>query len=238
LKDWKAPLAANWDNQVSAHSISEAFCDTSVGPPVRGFLHRPPNPSGDGLVITHGAGGNCRGPLLVALAEALAEAGVVVLRCDLPFRQARSYGPPRPGDAANDRHGLKNAVAALRKLAPGRFFLGGSSYGGRQASMLCAEEPELVSGLLLLSYPLHPPGKPQQLRTQHLPNLQVPALFVQGTRDPFGSIEEMESAVKLIPAKTRLLPVQGVGHDLGFGGKKRLDVLPTTLVSAFAEFFT
>jgi len=230
-------LAANRNNQVSAHSISEAFGDTSVDPPVRGFLHRPANPSGDGLVITHGAGGNCLGPFLVALAEALADAGVIALRCDLPFRQARSFGPPRPGDAANDRQGLKNAVAALRKLAPGRLFLGGSSYGGRQASMLCAEEPDVASGLLLLSYPLHPPGKPQQLRTQHLPKLQIPVLFVQGTRDPFGSIEEMASAVKLIPAKTKLLPVEGVGHDLGFGGKKRQAALPTTVVSEFKGFF-
>lgn len=160
-----------------------------------------------------------------------------MLRCDLPFRQARSYGPPRPGDAVRDRQGLKNAVAALRKLAPGRLFLGGSSYGGRQASMLCAEEPELVNGLLLLSYPLHPPGKPQQLRTQHLPKLQIPVLFVQGTRDPFGSIEEIESAVKLIPAKTKLLAVDGVGHDLGFAGKKRLDMLPSKVISEFHRFF-
>ena len=112
--------------------------------------------------------------------------------------QARPYGPPGPGDAARDRKGLQNAFAALRKLATGRMFLGGHSYGGRQSSMLCAEQPELVDGLLLLSYPLHPPRKPDQLRTQHLPNLQTPSLFVDGTRDPFGSIEEIEAALKLI----------------------------------------
>ena len=78
---------------------------------------------------------------------------------------------------------------------------------------------DLAAGLLLLSYPLHPPRKPEQLRVQHLPGLQVPALFVHGTRDPFGSVEEMEAALKMIPAKTQLLVVDGAGHDLGFKGK-------------------
>ena len=79
----------------------------------------------------------------------------------------------------------------MRRTVSGRLFLGGHSYGGRQSSMLCAEEPDLVSGLLLLSYPLHPPRKPEQQRTQHLPDLRTPTLFVQGTRDPFGSIAEL-----------------------------------------------
>jgi uncharacterized protein len=215
----------------------EAFGINSVDPPVRGFLHRPADASGDAIVITHGAGGNSRGALLVALAEALSAGGLIVLRCDLPFRQARSFGPPRPADAAKDRLGLKNAVEAMRKLASSKVFLGGSSYGGRQASMLCAEERELVNGLLLLSYPLHPPGKPDQLRTQHLPELQAPVLIVQGTRDPFGSIDEIQSAVKLIPSKSRLMPVEGVGHDLGFSGKKRLEELPAKITSEFKKFF-
>jgi uncharacterized protein len=208
-----------------------------MDPPVRGFLHRPVKPIRDGVVLTHGAGGNSRGPLLTALAESLSDAGFTVLRCDLPFRQTRSFGPPRPGDANRDRQGLRNAVAALREFATERVFLGGQSYGGRQASMLCAEEPELVSGLLLLSYPLHAPGKPDQLRTQHLPGIRVPALFVHGTRDPFGSIEEVEKAIKLIPAKTRLLTVEGVGHDLGFKGKARKEELPGTILAQFQKLF-
>jgi predicted alpha/beta-hydrolase family hydrolase len=214
----------------------EQFSDTSVDPPVRGFLHRPSGPVKDGLILTHGAGGNCRGPLLIALAEAFS-GGFAVLRCDLPFRQLRSFGPPRPGDAVRDRQGLRNAVGVVRKMAPGRIFLGGQSYGGRQATMLCAEEPELVDGLLLLSYPLHAPGKPDQLRTQHLPKLTMALLFVHGTRDPFGSIEEMRSALRLIPGKTALLPVEGEGHDLGFKGKKRREELPGMVVSEFRKLF-
>jgi predicted alpha/beta-hydrolase family hydrolase len=211
---------------------AESFADTSFDTPVRGFLHRPDSPQ-NGFVLTHGAGSNSRAPLLIALAETLASAGFVVLRCDLPYRQARPYGPPRPGDAVRDRQGLTNAVGVVKKLAPGRVFLGGHSYGGRQASMLCAEQPELVEGLLLCSYPLHPPGKPDRLRTQHLPALQVPVLFVHGTRDPFGTIEELEAARKLIPAKTALLRVDGAGHDLGFKGKTRREELPTDTVAEF-----
>ncbi|HXZ32532.1 MAG TPA: alpha/beta family hydrolase [Terriglobales bacterium] len=222
---------------MATSSAVEPFEDNSLDPPVRGFLHRPSSPAGDGLVLTHGAGGNSRGPLLIALAEVFSTHGILGFRCDLPFRQARSYGPPRPGEATRDRQGLKNAVHALRKIVVGRLFLGGQSYGGRQATMLCADEPGLVDGLMLLSYPLHAPGKPDQLRIQHLPRLATPALFVHGTRDPFGSIEEMKSALKLIPAQTELLPVEGEGHDLGFKGKKRRDDLPSMILAEFQKMF-
>jgi len=212
---------------------------------VRGLLHRPANPNGDGLVLTHGAGSNCQASLLIALAETFAEAGFVVLRCDLPYRQDRPYGPPGPGDAKRDRAGLKNAFAVLKNLAAGSVFLGGHSYGGRQASMLCAEFAEkapeqaadLAAGLLLLSYPLHPPRKPDQLRTQHFFHLRTPALFVQGTRDPFGSIAEIEQALKLIPARTKLLPVEGAGHDLGFKNKAGREALSANVLGEFQVFF-
>src|SRR5438552_7640216 len=130
---------------------------------VRGFLHRPDG-AGRGLVLTHGAGGNCRAPLLVAAAEAFSAAGLAVLRCDLPFRQRRPHGPPTPSGAAADRAGLKEAVIALRGTVAGAVSLGGQSYGGRQATLLAAEEPELAAALLLFSYPPHPPGKPDRLR--------------------------------------------------------------------------
>jgi hypothetical protein len=217
----------------------QSFADDSVDPPARGFLHKPDSPTGHALVLTHGAGGNAHMPLLVALAEAFAGAGFVVLRCDLPFRQQRSFGPPRPGDASRDRGGLRNAIKAMRKLEPGnlrRLFVGGQSYGGRQASMLLAEE-ELADGLLLLSYPLHAPSKPDQARIQHLDQIKVPVLFVHGTRDPFGSIEEIETARKLIPAKTLLVPVEGAGHDLGFKGKSKRENLPSIVLAGFQQFF-
>jgi predicted alpha/beta-hydrolase family hydrolase len=213
------------------------FADDSIAPAVRGFLHSAASPNGDALILTHGAGSNCNAPLLIALAETFSARGYTVLRCDLPFRQDRPTGPPFPGNAERDRQGLRNAVTALRKLVPGRVFLGGHSYGGRQSTILCAAEPDLVSGLLLLSYPLHPPRKPEQLRTQHLPNLRTPSLFVHGTRDPFGSVEEVERALQLIPARKELVEVEGAGHDLGFKGKTQNQELPDRVLAAFAVMF-
>ena len=214
----------------------EAFA-RPTDPPIRGWLHSPDAASGDALVLTHGAGANAQAPLLIALAETFSAAGFAVLRCDLPFRQTRPFGPPGPGDATRDRAGLKHAVTAMKEIAPGRIFLGGHSYGGRQASMLCAEEPDLVAGLLLLSYPLHPPRKPEQQRTQHLPDLRTPTLFVHGTRDPFGSIAELEKALKMIPARAKLMPVEGAGHDLGFKGKAKQEELLKLITSEFTKFF-
>ncbi len=193
----------------------ESFEDVSLGPPaVRGYLHRPAASSGQALVLAHGAGGNCKVPLLVALASAFASRGVTALRCDLPYRQARPTGPPSPAKAALDRQGLKHALLALRRMTAGQVFLGGHSYGGRQASILLAAERDLADALLLLSYPLHPPGRASELRTAHLPELRTPTLFVHGSDDLFGSLEEIEAARALIPATTSLLALEGARHNL------------------------
>ena len=184
---------------------------------VRGYLHRPESSTGNGLVLTHGAGANANSPLLRAVADAFAECGVQVLRCDLPFRQKRPFGPPSPMNADEDRRGFKAAIHEMRTITPGRVFAGGHSYGGRQASMLAAEEPGLVDALLLLSYPLHPPKKPANLRTAHFPALRTPAFFVHGTRDPFGSVEELSAALERITAATQIVTIEA-GHDL-LGGK-------------------
>jgi len=168
-------------------------------------------------VLTHGAGGNCKAPLLVTIAEAFCAAGYWVLRCDMAFRQHKPFGPPSPATSGSDRASLRAAVAAVRQMVGGPVILGGHSYGGRQSTMLAAEEPVLVEALLLLSYPLHPPGKPAQPRTAHFPVLRTPALFVHGTKDPFGTIEELTEALKMIPARTELITVPGAGHDLNRG---------------------
>jgi len=190
---------------------------------VRGWLHRPASAAKGGLVLTHGAGSDCGAPLLVSVSSAFAEAGYCVLRCDLPFRQCRASGPPGRADAAADRAGLRAAAAALRALVPGPLLLGGHSYGGRQASLLAAEEPGAADALLLLSYPLHPPKKPSSLRTAHFPHLVTPAAFVHGERDAFATRAELSAAIAAIPAATRLLPVDGAGHDLRRG---RFDLAP------------
>jgi predicted alpha/beta-hydrolase family hydrolase len=200
--------------------------------PVRGALH--PAAGRDGLVLTHGAGGNRDAPLLVAVAGAFAAVGVTVLRCDLPFRQARPRGAPSPAGAARDREGLRAALGVLRRRVSGRLFVGGHSYGGRQASMLLAEDATLASALLVQSYPLHPPGRPHTLRVAHLPQLRAPTLFVHGTTDPFATPAELETARALIPAPTRALSVKG-GHDLGWSTRARDTDLPTRIVATFLE---
>lgn len=188
---------------------------------IRGWLHEPASsshepakPAGAAIALTHGAGSNCDAPLLKKLAEEFAEAGWVVLRFDLPYRQARPKGPPFPAQAARDREGIVRAMKALREVSGGLVFLGGHSYGGRQSTIAAADHPELAAALLLLSYPLHPPGKPERARTDHFSKLRIPALFAHGTRDPFGSVAEMEDALKLIPARVRLEIVEGAPHGL------------------------
>lgn len=217
--------------------VSDAeFVDVAAEPKVRGFLHVPASANGDALALTHGAGANCKSNLLTAVAQAFAGAGFTVLRYDLPFRQTRPFGPPFPALAQRDREGIRRATEVLKNKVSGRVFAGGHSYGGRQTTMLMSEQPDLVAGLLLLSYPLHPPRKAEQMRTAHFPKLKVPALFVHGARDAFGSFEEMQSALTLIPARHKLLEVPGVGHELL--PKKGVSDLPGQIVQTFQQFFS
>ena len=101
--------------------------------------------------------------------------------------------------------------------------------------MLAAAEAGLAEGLLLLSYPLHPPKQPEKLRTAHFPNLRTPAFFVHGTRDGFGSVDELTNALKIIPARTELLAITGAGHELL--AKKIEEELPRTIVATFTKMF-
>jgi predicted alpha/beta-hydrolase family hydrolase len=220
-------------NSMSQLEIRRFEDTSSVQGPIRGYLHVPANSSSDGLVLTHGAGANCQSPLLTALATAFCASGLTVLRCDLAFRQLQPDGPPPRGSAERDQTGLRRAIEAMRQQVPGRIFLSGHSYGGRQGSMLAASEPGLVNALLLLSYPLHPPKRPTELRTAHFPVLQTPALFVHGTRDGFGTIEEITAALRLIPMPARLLPIAGAGHEL-MTTRNRAD-LPKMILKAFEE---
>jgi len=217
------------------HSTVEPFEYARPGEPtVRGYLHAPARPAQDAIILTHGAGANCQSPLLVALADAFSESGLLVLRCDLPFRQLRPHGPPQRGSAARDQQGIRQALEAIRRQVPSRVFLGGHSYGGRQASMLAASDPALADALLLLSYPLHPPKAPDQLRTAHFPQLRTPALFVHGTRDPFATLDELTAALEQIPARTQLLAIESAAHDLLT--PRNRTALPQDVASALTAF--
>jgi hypothetical protein len=214
--------------------MSIAFEDLHGDPPIRGFLHEPQTSNKHGLLLTHGAGGDCRSKLLVTVSDALADLGFTVLRFDLPFRLVRRFGPPFRGAAQQDRNGLRRAAAILRSQLNGRLFLGGHSYGGRQASILLSDEPEVADGLLLLSYPLHPPQKPAELRTNHFANLAKPAFFVHGVRDDFGTSAEMQAALQLISAPHSLFEVDGAGHELL--SKKNAGTLPSAVAGNFLNF--
>jgi hypothetical protein len=196
---------------------------------IQGYLHEPTgHATGEALAIAHGAGSNCEVPLLIAIAEAFSAAGLYVLRFDLPYRQQGKSTPPLPVHQGKDREGIRRAADALREVAA-RVFVGGHSYGGRQSTMLAAEDTSVADALLLLSYPLHPPRKPQELRTKHLPKLATPALFVHGTRDPFGSVDEMKAALALIPARHELVEVAGAPHGLS-------PAITSWLPARFTEF--
>ena len=185
--------------------------DTGI---VAGRLHLPEGSPRGGVALTHGAGGNCDARILQLMCSRFADAGFLALRYDLPFRRRKPKGPPQPSRAAEDREGVAAAAAELRERVSGPLLLGGVSYGGRQTSMLAADEPGIADALVLLSYPLHPPGKPEKLRTEHLPKISMPTVFVHGDRDPFGTFDELREALGLLPAATTLVEVTGAAHDL------------------------
>lgn len=178
-------------------------------------LDRPDGPSRALVILAHGAGSDRNSVLLRTLSRALCARDITVARIDLPYRQLRPKGPPSPSKAATDRAGIVAAAAALRPLAPeGPLIIGGQSYGGRQASMAVAEDPGLADGLLLTSYPLHPPGKPEKLRTEHLPDITVPTLIIHGRSDSFATSAEIASAAELFAGPVELIDVDKADHGL------------------------
>lgn len=202
---------------------------------IAGVVHRPDGKPEGVVALTHGAGGSREAPLLQALCEEWARRGWVAVRYNLPYRRRRPKGPPS-GSSAADLAGIVEAVAAVRTLADGPVIAGGHSYGGRLTSMAAAGTGAEAEGLsldlmTLFSYPLHPPGKPERARTEHLPNIAVPTVFTHGTADPFGSIDELRPAAALIPAPTTIVEVTGARHDLA---SKTLDV-PKLAVDAALE---
>lgn len=177
-------------------------------------VHRPPADPIGIVIVAHGAGGNRDAKILHAYAAEFCARGYTVARIDLPYRQRRPKGPPSPSSAAADRDGIRAAVALLRDESDGPLILGGHSYGGRQASMVAADDAAIADVLLLSSYPLHPPGKPERARTEHLPRVTVPTVVVHGATDPFATTAEIVDAVALIDAPTRLVEIDRAGHDL------------------------
>ncbi|MCV7144860.1 alpha/beta hydrolase family protein [Mycobacterium riyadhense] len=188
---------------------------------IAGVAHEPEGSPKGIVVLTHGAGGNRESTLLQQVCEEWSRRGWLAVRYNLPYRRRRPKGPPS-GSAAADRDGIAEAIALCRGLADGPLIAGGHSYGGRQTSMVVATDKQLpVNVLTLFSYPVHPPGKPERTRTEHLPDIAVPTVFTHGTSDPFGTIAELRAAAALIPVPTEIVEITGARHDLG---SKTLDV--------------
>ncbi len=199
---------------------------------IAGVAHEPAGTPAGAVLLTHGAGGNRESPLLIALCDEWARRGWLAVRYDLPFRRRRPTGPPS-GSATADQAGIADAVAMARTLTGGPVIAGGHSYGGRLTSMVAAAGAAPIDALALSSYPLHPPGKPDRLRTDHFGDIRVPTVFAHGSADPFGSLTELRAAVTLIPAPTEIVEVSGVGHDLGYSKKgTKVPDLPTWAVDA------
>jgi predicted alpha/beta-hydrolase family hydrolase len=194
---------------------------------IAGVAHEPAGDPKGIVVLTHGAGGDRDSPLLQQVCDEWARRGWLAIRYNLPYRRRRPKGPPS-GSAATDRAGIVEAITLCRGLCDGPLVAGGHSYGGRQTSMVVAENPAQADVLTLFSYPVHPPGKPERLRTEHLPDIRVPTVFTHGTSDPFGTPAEVRGAAALIAAPTDVVEITGARHDLR---SKTLDV-PALAVDA------
>ena len=162
-----------------------------------------------GLLLAPGAGADRSQPALVAIERDAAAAGAVVVRMDFPYRRAGRRSPDRPPVLIS---AVRDEAAALAERCD-RLVMGGRSMGGRMCSMAAAEGVD-VAGLLLISYPLHPPGRADKRRVEHFPDLRCPCLFVSGTRDAFGSPAQLEEATAAIPGAVTHRWIEGKDHGL------------------------
>ncbi|GLI27801.1 alpha/beta hydrolase [Agromyces rhizosphaerae] len=171
------------------------------------------------IVVAHGAGAGMDHPWLAGFADAMVDAGVATLRFDFPYRAAGRRFPDRPPAAIATWRAALDAARARAGETP--VWASGKSYGGRMASMAVADGAD-AAGLVFLGYPLHPPGKPEQLRDAHLYGITVPMLFLQGTNDPFAKpVEQLDDVVRRIGANAVLEWVEGGGHSFEVAGRKR-----------------
>ncbi len=180
---------------------------------IAGVAHEPDGTPSGVVVLTHGAGGSRDAPLLQKVCDEWARRGWLAVRYNLPYRRRRPKGPPS-GSSVADRAGIVEAIALGRSLCDGPLIAGGHSYGGRLTSMALAAREAEADVLMLFSYPVHPPGKPERARTEHLPDITVPTVFIHGTSDPFGTATELRDAAALIAAPSQIVEVTGARHDL------------------------
>ncbi len=193
---------------------------------VSGLLLRP-----DGArllyVLAHGAGAGMRHPFLESISQGLAERSVATLRYQFPYMEQRARRPDPPAVAAAT---VRAAVMEAARVTPGLpLVAGGKSFGGRMTSTAQAEAPlPGVRGLVFLGYPLHPPGRPGDSRAEHLARVQIPVLFLQGTRDEFADLKLLQPVVKRLGERATLHLVEGGDHSfhvLKRSGRTDTDVM-------------
>jgi uncharacterized protein len=203
-------------------------------PHVSAALHRPSRRGGAPVLLTHGAGGDLDNAGLVALAELLADLGHLVVRANLPYREAGRRGAPRAESNVGHLRKLLASAAAVTGVE-GPWIAGGKSYGGRVASLLAAEDDGAgLLGLLFYGYPLHPPGKTDRLRVDHWPRVPVPCMFLQGTRDTFCDIGLLEEHVHKLPRRATIHLVEGGDHSLKVTGAASPTGTPSSAVATIA----
>ncbi|HSN35654.1 MAG TPA: alpha/beta family hydrolase [Arthrobacter sp.] len=199
-------------------TVPELPVTISVGESsLSGAYARPEDPAAT-LVVAHGAGAGMEHPFLAGFSRALNELGIATLRFNFPYREAGRKFPDRPPAAIAAWRAAMAQAAARSGGEP--VWAGGKSFGGRMASMAVAEGMP-AAGLVYLGYPLHPPGKPDKVRDEHLYGLALPMLFLQGTRDPFATPELLEAVVARIGPSATLEWVDGGGHTFEVKGIKR-----------------
>lgn len=212
-----------------------ASADVRVGD-VSGLLLRP-----DGArllyVLAHGAGAGMRHPFMESIAQRLAERSIATLRYQFLYMERRARRPDPPAVAAAT---VRAAVVEAARLAPGLpLVAGGKSFGGRMTSTAQAEEPlPGVRGLVFLGFPLHPPGRPGDSRAEHLAQVRIPMLFLQGDRDEFADLKLLQPVLKRLGAGATLHLVEGGDHSfkvLKRSGKTEADVMEE-LVGAIADW--
>lgn len=172
-----------------------------------------PKRLGATLILGHGAGGNQLSGFMRLYASGLAERGLDVLTFNFQYSE-KGKGVPDPGPKLESCYrAIIESSSRHKKLISNKLFIGGKSMGGRIASQVAAQDSSGLAGLVFLGYPLHPPGRPDKMRDAHLKDVEVPMLFVQGSRDAFGSPEELSAVIKRLHLKVTLHLIESGDHS-------------------------
>jgi predicted alpha/beta-hydrolase family hydrolase len=215
-------------------SLSLSPLTISIGDNTVSAAYKRPERAFATLVVAHGAGAGMDHPFLLGFSAGLADQGVATLRFNFPYREAGRKFPDKPPTAIAAWRVAMDVASQHSEGQP--VWAGGKSFGGRMASMAVAEGMP-AAGLVYLGYPLHPPGKPEKVRDEHLYGLTLPMLFLQGTVDPFVTPALLESVVTRIGGNATLKWMEGGDHSFGVKGFKRSpEEVGASLAEPVADF--